>query len=76
MVSLERSGGSTSGDHVHHWSLDFNEVQVPEILSNVINNLVSSLEDLSDIVVHDEVQISLSVASIFVKITLTFWQLM
>jgi hypothetical protein len=64
--SLERSGSGSSSNHVHHGSLNFNEVAVSEELSQEVNDFVSSLEDLTDGLVNNEIEITLTVTGVFV----------
>lgn len=64
--SLEGSGSSASSNHVHHGGLNFNKIAVSEELSQVVNDFVSSLEDFTDGLVNNEVQVALAVTSVFV----------
>jgi len=79
VISLEWSSSGTSWNHVHHWGFDLNEVHVSEIISNEGCDLVSSGEFVNDAVVHDEIQVSLSISGILVHNVLAlllFWELM
>ena len=62
--SLEGLGCGTASNHVHHWRLDFCEVFLTEEVSQEIQNLVTSSENVVDWVVQDQVQVSLSVTSV------------
>lgn len=64
MEGLKRSSCGASWDHVHHGSFDLEEVSLSEERTDEINDLVSDLEDLLDMRVHDHVKISVTVASI------------
>ena len=66
MEGFKWSCSGSTWDHVHHWGLNFCEVQVTEISSQVVDDLVSNLEDFLYMVVHDQVKITLAVSGIFV----------
>ena len=62
---LKRLGSGTSSNHVHHGSLDLSEVSFTQEVPEEVKNLVACAEDLVDGVVHDQIKIALSVASVF-----------
>jgi len=78
MESLERLGGSSSGDHVHHGRLDLCEVEVVEELSDVRSDLTPDLELLSDVLMQYQILVSESVPGVFVQhmvaVGLQHWQ--
>ena len=59
-------------DQVHHGCLDFHEVTCTKELSQVVNNLVASLEDLAHRAVHNQVKVALSVADLLAHDNLFF----
>ena len=61
VVGDEWPGGSTSGDHIHHGSFDFHETERIEVFSDIVDDLASGDEHLLDIVVHNQVDVPLSV---------------
>mmetsp|Transcript_37852 Transcript_37852/g.51406 ORF Transcript_37852/g.51406 Transcript_37852/m.51406 type:complete len:409 (-) Transcript_37852:225-1451(-) len=64
MESLKGASSSTTSDHIHHGGFDLNEIKFGQIVSNVGNNFVSSLENLLDRVIHDKIKVSLTISSI------------
>jgi hypothetical protein len=64
--SLEGTSSGSSSDHVHHGGLNFNKITISEELSKEINNSVSSLEDSADVLVNNEIEITLTVSGVFV----------
>lgn len=60
MVGSEGFSGSTTSNSVHHRSLNLSEVTAIEILADVGDNLCPCSEDLTRLVVHDEVQVALT----------------
>jgi len=70
--SLEGLSSGTTRNHVHHGGFDFQEAQVVQILSDGLDDLSSGVEDVSSFVVHDEIQISLSISSFCVGETSVF----
>jgi hypothetical protein len=66
MEGLEGTGSSSSSDHVHHGGLNFNEVAVSEELSKEVNDSVSSLEDSADVLVNNEIKVTLTVSGVLV----------
>ena len=62
MKGLERFGQRTSGDFVHHWSLDLEEISIVEEFSDVFDDLCSRYEDVACGIVHDEIKVALSIA--------------
>lgn len=71
-MSLERLSSGTTRNHVHHGGFDFQEAQVIQISSDTLDDLSSGLEDFSGSVVHDKIQISLSISSFLVGETSVF----
>lgn len=66
VVSLEGASGGTTGNHVHHGSLDLDELLLAQERADEVNDLGASLEDSLDLTVHDEIEVSLSVSGVFV----------
>jgi hypothetical protein len=62
MVRLERLGRGTTGNLVHHRSLDFQKVAVVEILADVLDDPGARDECVAGRVVHDEVEEAVAVA--------------
>jgi hypothetical protein len=63
VVSHERSGSSTSRNHIHHRGLNLEEVEVVEVSSHELDNLGSGYEVLTGAVVHNQIEETLSVTS-------------
>ena len=61
VVGDEWPSSGASGDHVHHGSLYFHETERVKILSDIVDDLASSDEHLLDIVVHNQVDVPLSI---------------
>ncbi|GKT46492.1 uncharacterized protein ColSpa_06674 [Colletotrichum spaethianum] len=66
VVGDEGSGGSTTGNGTHHGRLNLDEVSLVEESSDVGDHLGSGDEDLTALVVHDEVQVALAVTLLVV----------
>lgn len=58
---------STTGDHVHHGSLNLEETEVVQEASHVVDDLGPLDEDVTHVVVHDQVQVTLAVSSFCVS---------
>jgi len=67
VVGFERTSSGTSGNHVHHGGLNFNEIVLHHECTEFGNDFVTGLEDFFDIVVHNEVKVALSVAGVLVE---------
>lgn len=67
MESFEWAGSSTTGNHVHHGSLDLSEISLAQELSDEVDNLVAALEDFFNWIVHDQVEVTLAVPGVLVK---------
>ena len=63
MVGDEGTSSCTSRDHVHHRSLNLDKVKVVQISSDEANDFRSHNESFSNLLVHNQVQISLSESS-------------
>jgi hypothetical protein len=62
VVSGERLGSSTTGNLVHHRSLNLNEVALVEVSADPGDHLGSSDEDIAGLLVADEIEVSLAVS--------------
>jgi hypothetical protein len=69
VVRLERPGGSSSGDLVHHGRLHLQEVAVVEVFADVLDDLGAGDEGAAGRVVHDEVEEAVAVALLLVFIS-------
>lgn len=70
VVGDEGLGGSTTGDGVHHGSLDLSEVTAVEVVTHVADDLGASTEDLARTVVHDKIQVPLAESLLLVLETI------
>jgi len=66
MESLEGTSSGSSSNHVHHRSLNFNEVAVSEEVSQEVDNFVSGLEDIADGLINNQIKVALTITSVFV----------
>lgn len=66
MPRLKRPRSSSTGNLVHHGSLDFGEVTAVQEVANVADNLGACTEDIAGAVVHDKIQIALAEALLLV----------
>ena len=48
MVRDERPCRSSTGNHIHHRSFNFNEVSLVKVISDIINDFVSGCENNCD----------------------------
>ena len=64
MVSYEGLGCRATGNHVHHGRLDFDEAEVVEEASDVVDDFGSTDKDVADVRVHDQVEVTLAVAEL------------
>lgn len=62
--SLEGLSSGTSWNHVHHGSLNLDEVASAEEIAQKVENLISRVENLLDWVVQDQVEVALAVARV------------
>lgn len=60
MVGDERLSSSTTGNGVHHRSLDFGEITVVKELTDVADNLGARAQDITGLIVHDKIQVALA----------------
>ena len=67
MEGFERFGSSSTRDEVHHRSFNFNEFLLNEVVSQIIDALGSDFELGLNVLVDDQIKVSLSVSSVFVK---------
>ena len=77
MESLERLGCRTTGNHVHHGGLDFDEVALTKEVAQEIEDTIPGVEDLLDRVVKDQIEIALAIPRVLVQnhlLTLTLGQ--
>ena len=51
--SLERLSCGTTSNHVHHWGFHFGKVSFAKERSQIVENAITSVEDLLDWVVKD-----------------------
>lgn len=76
VVSLERLGGSSSCDGVHHWSLDLDKLLLVEVSADVADHLGASDEDVAGGLVHDQIEIALAVTLFLVlEAVVLVWKL-
>lgn len=61
MESLEGSSCGATWNHIHHWCLDLKEVSLSQEGTDKVDNLVSNLKSSSYSVVHNQIQVPLSV---------------
>ena len=73
VMSDERFRRGTADERVHHRSFDFHETCVVHVVSDEIDDFHSLFESFADIVVHDEVEVSLAVAELFVGKSVEFF---
>jgi hypothetical protein len=62
---LEWLGTCTTGNHVHHWCLYFCEVSFSKEVAEVGEDLVTGLENLAHLAIDNEIEIPLTIASVF-----------
>ncbi|KAI6775311.1 hypothetical protein HG530_002069 [Fusarium avenaceum] len=62
VMSGEGLGSSTTGNLVHHGSLNLNEVALVEVSADPGDHLGSSDEDVAGLLVADEIEVSLAVS--------------
>ena len=63
VVSDERLGSCSTGNHVHHWSFHFKETEIVEELADVGDDLRTDKELFAHIRVNNQVQVPLTEAS-------------
>jgi hypothetical protein len=66
VMSNEGLGGRTTGNGIHHGSLDFDKVTGVEVVTDVGNDLGAGNEDAARAVVHDQVKVTLAEALLLV----------
>lgn len=66
VVGDEGLGSGASSNHVHHGGLDLQEILIVQELAKVVDDLGAGLEDVADVVVHDQVQVTLTVTGLLV----------
>ena len=66
MVSFEGFGGGPAGDQVHHRGFDLEEPQVVQKRLDLFDDQGPLQENVSRAVVHDQVEVSLTVPRFFV----------
>jgi hypothetical protein len=66
VVGDEGLGGGSSSNLVHHGSLNFDEIPGVEVLTDERNDLGTGDEDIARTVVHDKVEVTLTVTSLLV----------
>ncbi len=66
VVRHEGLGCGSTGDDVHHGSLDFEEVALVQEGADVVHNLGTDGEDAGSLGVQDQIQITLTVADLLV----------
>jgi hypothetical protein len=65
--SLEWSGSGSSWNHILHRGFNFEEVVFSQVSSNEIDHLVSDLEDLLNVGVYNQIEISIPVSGFFLE---------
>ena len=65
-VYLERFSSGTTGDHVHHWSFNLEEPVVGEVRSQILDDLGAGDKFMSNVGIHNQIQMSLTITSFFV----------
>mmetsp|Transcript_7743 Transcript_7743/g.9319 ORF Transcript_7743/g.9319 Transcript_7743/m.9319 type:complete len:333 (-) Transcript_7743:490-1488(-) len=65
--SLERLGGRTTGNHVHHGGLDLDEVTLAQEVAEEVQDAVPCVEDLLHWVMHNQIKVALAVAGVLSK---------
>ena len=66
MVGLEGLGSGTSGDRLHHGGLHLQEIPLNKEISNGLDDFAPQDKDLLDLVIDDQVQVSLPVPYFYV----------
>ena len=66
VMSDEGLGNGTTGDHVHHGRLDLKEVTLIEVTANTVDDLGTDGEGVANVLVDDQIQITLTVTSLHV----------
>lgn len=64
MESFEGTGSGATWDHVHHWSLDLKEVAAAKKGTDEVDHLVSNLKDTLYMRIHNEIEVSVTVAGV------------
>lgn len=66
VVGLEGLGCGSTGNGVHHGSLDLDEIALVKVAADVADHLGAGDEGLAGIVVHDQIEISLPVTLLLI----------
>lgn len=66
VVGDEGLGGGTTSNHVHHRGLDFQEVALVQEVAQVRDHLGARDELVTDVGVHDQIEVALAVAQLLV----------
>ena len=75
VIRDEGLGSGSSSDHIHHGSFNLQEVAIGEELPDEIDDLGPGYERVSHMLVHNEIQISLSVTSLLIfESCVTLWK--
>jgi hypothetical protein len=65
--SLKWLGSSTTGNQVHHWCFDLEEIVAIEEVADELDDLGASNERITNTRIHDEIQVALAVAALLVS---------
>lgn len=66
VVGEERSGSGSTGNHVHHWRFNLQELEVVEVLANELHHLGARLEDLAGAIRQDKIEETLAISDFVV----------
>lgn len=66
VVSGKWPCSSTTGNHVHHWSLDLQKLKIIKVLSHELDNLGTSVEYLTGSVVENQIEETFAIPNLIV----------